>query len=131
VRVVRIILIATCIGIVAARSSAATPPDGYWTLYLQRSEHCRNLIMSLKVSHGQITGTVQWASGDAGSSPVSGTVESDGTATIEWADWMGGVGAKGSGELRGAKARFFLFHGRCGSQTATGERDQPLKPSEQ
>jgi hypothetical protein len=128
--VARIILIAICLVIVAGRSpAAAAATDGHWTLYLQRSEHCRNLIMSLKVSHGQITGIVQWASGDAGSSPVSGTVEPDGRATIEWTNWMGG--AKGSGKLRGAKARFFSFHGPCGTQAATGERDRPLKPSEQ
>ena len=69
--------------------------------------------MLLKVSGGQITGIVEWASGDAGSSPVSGTVEPDGTATIEWTDWMGGGGAKGGGKLRGAKARFFSFRSRC------------------
>jgi hypothetical protein len=130
--VARIILIAIYLSIVMPRSLAATAlEDGHWTLYLRRSEHCRELIMSLKVSHGQITGIVQWASGDAGSAPVSGTVEPDGRVTIEWTGWMGGGGAKGTGKFRGAKARFFSFHGPCGTQVATGERDQPLKPSEQ
>ena len=123
----RIWAVAAWLGIVLCLSPAdAASTDGRWTLYLRRSAHCRPLIMTLNVSSGLIIGRVQWASGDAGAWPVTGTVAPDGRATITWAWFMGG--STGSGRLRGAKARFFIFHGACGTQTARGERDGPLKP---
>jgi hypothetical protein len=114
---------------------AAGPYDGTWYVDApaaqnagtsERSSGCEPVRLPMQVTDNKITGTLQrspYGTGrvEAGSgstaSPISGTVQPDGTFTAQWESYHA------TGKLSGDKAEM-TWKGECGVRTATGGRSK-------
>jgi len=114
---------------------AAGPYDGAWYVdapaaqnagTTERSSGCEPVRLPMQVTDNKITGSLQRApygtgrveSGSGSSaSPISGTVQPDGTFTAQWESY------RATGKLTGNKAEM-TWKGECGTRTATGGRSK-------
>ena len=90
----------------------------------ERSSGCEPVRLPFKVVDNQITGSLQRApygtgrvEGGSGSTatPISGTVQADGSFTTQWENY------RGTGKLAGNTAEM-SWSGECGPRKATGGR---------
>ena len=99
----------------AAQTSSSDVPAG-----------CDAVRLPFKVVDNQISGSLQRAPYGTGrvesgsgstASPITGTVQPDGTFTAKWETYQG------KGKLSGDKAEL-TWKGQCGERTATGGRSK-------
>jgi hypothetical protein len=118
--------------IFALPAIAAGPFDGTWTIDAPPSDRfgdsvegyaCPALRLPFQVKDNKVTGRLAWtttghaieASNGQGSSPVSGTVQPDGTFTLRWESFHA------AGKMTG-NALEIHWKGECGPRVAKGTR---------
>jgi hypothetical protein len=112
-------------------AQAAGPYDGAWyvdapaaqTTGAERPSGCDSVRLPMQVTDNKITGNLQRApygtgrveAGGSSASPITGTVQPDGTFTAQWESYHA------TGKLSGDKAEM-TWKGECGPRVATGGR---------